>query len=194
MTITIELLWAIAGLLLTIAATFLPASFASPAWIWEQQEVKTFYLGVTYQVGAVLFIGCLGGKNAAVISQVAYIFLGLTLLPVFTYGGGFGYFREPSFGYILGFLPAGWICGNLAFKADPKLESLTFNCLCGLLSVHVTGLAYLIIGNILGWNNTESLSLLKAIFMYSIYPIPGQLGIICAVAVMAYFLRRLLFY
>ena len=55
-------------------------------------------------------------------------------------------------------------------------------------------LAYLIIGNILGWNNTESLSLFKAIFMYSIYPIPGQLGIICAVAVMAYFLRRLLFY
>ena len=104
MTITIELLWAIAGLLLTIAATFLPASFASPVWIWEQQEVKTFSLEVTYQVGAVFFVGCLGGKNAAVISQIAYIFLGLTLLPVFTHGGGIDYFREPSFGYLLGFI------------------------------------------------------------------------------------------
>ncbi|MGD1806166.1 biotin transporter BioY [Dapis sp. BLCC M126] len=194
MTITVELLWAIAGLLLTIAATFLPASFASPTWIWEQQEVKTFSLGVTYQVGAVLFVGCLGGKNAAVISQIAYIFLGLTLLPVFSEGGGIGYLREPSFGYLLGFIPGAWICGNLAFQAYPKLESLAFSCFCGLLSVHGTGLAYLIISGIFGWRNTESLSLLEGIFRYSIFPLPGQLGIICAVAVMAYFLRRLLFY
>lgn len=150
MTITIELLWAIAGLLLTIAATFLPASFASPVWIWEQQEVKTFSLEVTYQVGAVFFVGCLGGKNAAVISQIAYIFLGLTLLPVFTHGGGIDYFREPSFGYLLGFIPGAWICGNLAFQTDPKLELLAFNCLCGLFTVHLTGLAYLIIIYILG--------------------------------------------
>ncbi|NEQ41201.1 MAG: biotin transporter BioY [Okeania sp. SIO3I5] len=197
MTITIELLWAITGLLLTIAATFLPASFASPTWIWEQQEVKTFSLGVTYQVGAVLLVGCLGGKNAAVISQIAYIFLGLTLLPVFSEGGGIGYLREPSFGYLLGFIPGAWICGYLAFQAYPKLESLAFSCLCGLLSVHVTGLIYLIISNIFnisGWENTTSLSLFEAIFRYSIFPLPGQLGIICAVAVMAYFLRRLLFY
>ncbi len=194
MTITIELLWAIVGLLLTIAATFLPASFASPTWIWEQQEIKTFSLGVTYQVGAVLFVGCLGGKNAAVISQIAYIFLGLTLLPVFTHGGGIGYLREPSFGYLLGFIPGAWICGNLAFKAYPKLELLAFSCLCGLLSVHATGLAYLIISGIFGWRNTELLSLFEGIFRYSILPLPGQLGIICAVAVMAYFLRRLLFY
>jgi len=194
--ITIELLWAITGLLLTIAATFLPASFVSPNWIWEQQEVKTFSLGVTYQVGAVLLVGCLGGKNAAVISQIGYIFLGLTLLPVFSEGGGIGYLREPSFGYLLGFIPGAWICGNLAFQAYPKLESLAFSCLCGLLSIHVTGLIYLIISNILNvleWKNTESLSLFEGIFRYSIFPLPGQLGIICAVAVMAYFLRRLLF-
>ncbi len=194
MTITVELLWAITGLLLTIAATFLPASFASPTWIWEQQEVKTFSLGVTYQVGAVLLVGCLGGKNAAVISQIAYIFLGLTLLPVFTNGGGIGYLKEPSFGYLLGFIPGAWVCGNLAFQAYPKLESLAFSCLCGLLTVHIAGLVYLIISNILGWINIESLSLFEAIFRYSIFPLPGQLGIICAVAVMAYLLRRLLFY
>ena len=194
MTITVQLLWAITGLLLTIAATFLPASFASPTWIWEQQEVKTFSLGVTYQVGAVLFVGCLGGKNAAVISQIAYIFLGLTLLPVFSQGGGIDYLREPSFGYLLGFIPGAWICGNLAFQAYPKLETLTFSCLCGLLSVHVTGLTYLIISSIFGWKEAGSLSLFEAIYRLSIFPLPGQLGIICAVAVMAYLLRRLLFY
>ncbi|MGK7919096.1 MAG: biotin transporter BioY [Trichodesmium sp.] len=194
MTITVELLWAIAGLLLTIAATFLPASFASPTWIWEQQEVRTFSLGVTYQVGAVLLVGCLGGKNAAVISQIAYIFLGLTLLPVFTQGGGISYLREPSFGYLLGFIPGGWLCGNLAFKAYPNLELLAFSCLSGLFGIHGTGLTYLIISSIFGWRNTELLSLWEAIFRYSILPLPGQLGILCAVAVLAYLLRRLLFY
>ncbi len=194
MTITVELLWAIAGLLLTIAATFLPVSFASPSWIWEQQEVKIFSLGVTYQVGAVLFVGCLGGKNAAVISQIAYIFLGLTLLPVFTQGGGISYLKEPSFGYLLGFIPGAWICGNLAFQASPHIESLAYSCLCGLLSVHATGLTYLMISNIWGGRDTEALSFFEAMFRYSILPLPGQLGIICAVAVMAYLLRRLLFY
>lgn len=194
MTITVELLWAIAGLLLTIAATFLPASVASPTWIWEQQEVKTFSLGVTYQVGAVLLVGCLGGKNAAVMSQIAYILLGLTFFPVFTLGGGIGYLREPSFGYLLGFIPGGWLCGYFAFKAYPKLELLAFSGFCGLLSVHLTGLIYLIISSIFRWKDTESLSLFEAIFRYSILPLPGQIGIICAVAVMAYILRRLLFY
>lgn len=92
---------------------------------------------------------------------------------MFIYGGGVGYFRELSFGYILGFLFAGWICGSLVFKVDFKLELLIFNCLCGLLSVYVIGLVYLIIGNILGWNNIELLFLFKVIFMYFIYFIFG---------------------
>lgn len=191
----IELLWAIAGLLLTIGGTFLEADVANISWAGENPELKTLSLGVTYQIGAVLFVGCMGGKNAGIISQIAYVVLGLTFLPVFSLGGGsIEYLKEPTFGYLLGFIPGAWVCGYIAFKAMPKLELLAFSCISGLLTIHLVGLTYLIITNSLGWITTAPFLLIEAIERYSIYPLPGQLAVVCAVTVIAYLLRHLMFY
>ena len=188
----IELLWAFVGLILTIGGTFLPAFVANPSVIWDHQSLQIQPLGVTYQIGAVLLIGCIGGKNAAILSQIAYLVLGLTLLPVFTQGGGLAYLQQPTFGYLLGFIPGAWICGWLAFKVKLRLESLAFSCLCGLISVHLIGLSYLTIAFLLKLTNLKGLSLQEAILKYSVYPLPGQLAIVCAVTVIAFFLRRLM--
>ncbi|MEB3278222.1 MAG: biotin transporter BioY [Lyngbya sp.] len=194
MTPPLELLWAIIGVLLTIGGTFLEAFAADPSWLWEQQEISVYSLGVTYQIGAVLFVGCMGGKNAAAISQIAYLVLGLTVLPVFSEGGGIGYLREPSFGYLLGFIPGGWLCGTLAFKASPKLELLAFSCFCGLAIIHGVGLTYLTVNYLLDGFTTQSLPLIEAIQKYSLHPLPGQLGVACAISVLSYVLRGLMFY
>jgi biotin transport system substrate-specific component len=188
----IELLWAFVGLILTIGGTFLPAFVANPSVIWDHQSLQLQPLGVTYQIGAVLLIGCIGGKNAAILSQIAYLVLGLTLLPVFTQGGGLAYLQQPTFGYLLGFIPGAWICGWLAFKVKLRLESLAFSCLCGLISIHLIGLSYLTIAFLLKLTNLKGLSLAEAILKYSVYPLPGQLAIVCAVTVIAFFLRRLM--
>jgi biotin transport system substrate-specific component len=188
----IELLWAFVGLILTITGTFLPAFVANPSIIWDHQNLQMQPLGVTYQVGAVLLMGCIGGKNAAILSQIAYLVLGLTLLPVFTQGGGLAYLQQPTFGYLLGFIPGAWICGWLAFKVKLRLESLAFSSLCGLISVHLVGLSYLTIAFWLKLTNLKSLSLEDAILKYSVYPLPGQLAIVCAVTVIAFFLRRIM--
>ena len=194
MTPPLELLWAIIGVLLTIGGTFLEAFAADPSWLWEQQEISVYSLGVTYQIGAVLLVGCMGGKNAAAISQIAYVVLGLTVLPVFSEGGGIGYLQEPTFGYLLGFIPGGWICGMLAFKAAPKLELLAFSCFCGLLMIHGVGLTYLTLNYLLEGFATQNLVLTEAIQKYSLYPLPGQLGVTCAISVLSYVLRGLMFY
>jgi biotin transport system substrate-specific component len=188
----IELLWAFVGLILTIGGTFLPAFVANPSVIWDHQSLQIQPLGVTYQIGAVLLIGCIGGKNAAILSQIAYLVLGLTLLPVFTQGGGLAYLQQPTFGYLLGFIPGAWICGWLAFKVKLRLESLAFSCLCGLISVHLIGLSYLTIAFWLKLTNLKGLSLPEAILKYSVYPLPGQLAIVCAVTVIGFFLRRIM--
>ncbi len=188
----IELLWAFVGLILTIGGTFLPGFVANPSVIWDHQSLQLQPLGVTYQIGAVLLIGCIGGKNAAILSQIAYLVLGLTLLPVFTQGGGLAYLQQPTFGYLLGFIPGAWICGWLAFKVKLRLESLAFSCLCGLISIHLIGLSYLTIAFLLKLTNLKGLSLAEAILKYSVYPLPGQLAIVCAVTVIAFFLRRLM--
>ncbi len=202
MPAALEILWAFIGLLLTIGGTFLEASMTSPPWSWSQQGISIYSLGVTYQIGAVLLVGCVGGKNAGALSQIAYLILGLTWLPVFTKGGGWGYLKEPTFGYLLGFIPGAWVCGALAFQAPARLESLAFSSLCGLFSIHVTGLLYLILSyffsggasNPLPTGGLETFPLVQEILKYSIYPLPAQLAVACAVTVLAFVLRRLMFY
>lgn len=190
-----QLIWALIGLLLTIGGTFLEASVTSSPWNWSQNGIQTLSLGVTYQIGAVLLVGCLGGKNAAALSQIAYLFLGLTpWFPVFDQGGGIDYLKHPHFGYLLGFIPGAWVCGFLAFQARPRLESLAFSCVCGLLTVHLTGLCYLILTHVFNWTGKQVMPLVDAALNYSFYPLPGQLAVVCAVTVLAYCLRVLMFY
>ena len=188
-----ELLWALIGVILTIGGTFLEASVTDVPWHWSQSGIPTYSLGVTYQIGAVLLVGCLGGKNAGALSQIAYLALGLAWLPVFDQGGGLGYLKQPSFGYLLGFVPGAWICGFLAFKRAAKLENLAFSCICGLVAVHFIGLCYLILSHYIGWATLDA-PIPEAMLRYSLYPLPGQLALICAVTVLSYILRHLMFY
>ena len=195
---TAELLWALIGLILTIGGTWLEVFITTGPWQWTN-GIDVFSLGVSFQVGAVLLIGCLGGQNAAALSQIAYLSLGLLLfqafdLQVFTQGGGLSYLREPSFGYLLGFIPAAWVCGYLAFWETLKLENLALSCLLGLLTIHAVGLVYLPLAYVLQWTGENAPSLAEAIFIYSIAPIPGQLILVCAVSVLAYSMRQIMFY
>ncbi|MEH2208974.1 MAG: biotin transporter BioY [Nostoc sp.] len=189
-----QLLWSMIGLLLTMGGTFLEVYGITFPWTWSQHGIQTFSLGVTFQIGAVLLVGCLGGKNAGALSQIAYLVMGLTLLPVFADGGGIGYIKLSQFGYLLGFIPGAWICGLVAFKARPRLETLAFSCVCGLLTLHICGITYLIISYFFQWKGTENLPLMQAILRYSWFALPGQLTVVCAVTVIAYILRHLMFY
>lgn len=188
-----ELLWAIIGLLLTIGGTFVEVSI--PAFPWTLNlnpvDIQVYPLGVTYQVGAVLLVGCLGGKNAGALSQIAYLALGLVGFQIFAYGGGVSYLKEPTFGYLLGFVPGAWICGYLAFQTAAKLESLALSCLWGLVAVHLTGLIYLFF---LSFIYPLGQTWWQAVLQYSVQPLPGQLVIVCAIAVLSTILRRLMFY
>lgn len=189
-----ELLWALIGLILTIGGTFLEVFITNPPWSWSDQGVQAHSLGVSFQIGAVLLVGCLGGRNAAAMSQIAYLILGLTYFNIFSQGGGIDYIHRPSFGYLLGFIPGAWVCGFLAFRVPTRLESIAFSCLCGLLSVHLTGLIYLFTAYSVGWLHSAPSSVWQAIAAYSIQPLPAQLAIVCAVTVLAYASRQLMFY
>jgi len=189
-----DLLWALVGLVLTIGGKFLEAFVMNPPWAWAQSGLQAHSLGVSYQIGAVLLIACVGGKNAAAMAQIAYLMLGLLWLNIFSQGGGLSYIYRPGFGYLLGFVPAAWVCGVLAFRMRPRLESLAFSCLAGLLTVHGIGLAYLAIAHSFKWLQAPVQPLWSLVQAYSINPIPGQLTIVCAVTVISFIMRHLMFY
>jgi biotin transport system substrate-specific component len=189
-----QVLWAIIGLFLTIGATLLEGFMLSP-WGLVSGGVQSYSLGVSCQIGAVLLVGCLGGSNAAVISQVAYLVMGLSSwFNVFTHGGGLDYVHRPTFGYLLGFVLGAWVCGWLAFRLPVRLEYLALSCLGGLVTIHLAGIGYLWLAHRFQWAGLGQGSLLQAVVTYSLNPLLGQLAIVCAVSVLAFLLRRLMFY
>jgi biotin transport system substrate-specific component len=192
--VTQDLIWAVIGLALTIGGTWLEAHTTNFPWDWSQQGIVPQSLGVKYQIAAVLLTGCLGGKNAAALSQIAYLAIGLFWFPVFNEGGGLDYIQKQTFGYLLGFVPGAWICGYLAFKRRPRIEFLALSSLSGLFIIHLFGLVYLYLMNTLNWFPQKALPLAEAVSIYSIQPFPAHLVMVCAVTVVAYALRRLMFY
>lgn len=194
-----EILWALTGLILTILATFIEVSFLNNLpWDWADSGVNLIYLGITYQIGAVLLAACVGGKTAGAMSQIAYVVIGLFWLPIFAKGGGLGYLTEPSFGYILGFIPGAWVCGWLAFRKKRTLENLAFSSICGLCVIHAVGIVYLF--GLFGYYFLFSESHLsleyvqEAISIFSLGAIFKQLILVCEAAVIGFLLRLLLFY
>jgi biotin transport system substrate-specific component len=187
------LLWAIIGLLLTIFATFAEVLIANPLEGATGDTLPRLSLGVTYQIGAVLLAACMGGKTAGAAAQIAYLAIGLLWMPVFARGGGISYVFQPSFGYLLGFIPGAWICGWWVFRSVPRIENFAIASLMGLGIVHGVGILYLLAltefktGMVLG-------DLPAMWYQYSVAPLPGQLVVVCMVAVLSWLLRRLLFY
>ncbi|TAD74190.1 MAG: biotin transporter BioY [Oscillatoriales cyanobacterium] len=180
------LLWAAIGVLLSIAASFVEVFVPTAPWQWLGDGLQVVSLGTRYQVAAVLLVACLGGGTAAALSQVAYLALGLVGLPIFEGGGGWQYLGEPSFGYLLGFVPAGWLCGRWAFLGPPKVEQLAIGCAIGLVALHSVGLLYAMV---LRSSEFEAIAA-----TYSQAALPGQAIAACAAATIASVFRHLVFY
>ena len=187
------LLWAAMGLVLTVAGTFIPASSFAAPWSWFGGEFGVQSLGVSFQVGAVLLTACLGGKNAAFLSQVVYILLGISGMPIFDRGGGWEYLQQPNFGYLLGFAIGAWLCGWLAFQTLVRYSSLIASCSIGLLAIHGVGLIYLFGMYFFTGLGADINSLWQGIVIYSLQPLPGQLAVVCAVSSIAFVMRKIMF-
>jgi biotin transport system substrate-specific component len=91
---------------------------------------------LVYSAG--LFLGPTGGA----LSQLIYVILGLVGLPIFTGGGGIAYIFSPTFGYLVGFIPAAAVAGLLSRKGGSIWP--VCGVICALLIVYVFGVPYLI--------------------------------------------------
>lgn len=86
--------------------------------------------------------GVLLGPAWGALSQAVYVILGLVGLPVFTGGGGFAYVLQPTFGFLLGLIPAAWTTGMLS-QGRVTVFSLIWACVAGLAVLYLVGLPYM---------------------------------------------------
>ncbi|MEM9154468.1 MAG: biotin transporter BioY [Cyanobacteria bacterium P01_F01_bin.33] len=182
-----ELLWMAIGALLTAAGTLLQIPIPHGVlpmveWNFEPVYVLSFQL-----VGWMITAG-VAGARAACWSQIAYLTLGFLGWGVFTYDSGWQTFQQPSFGYLLGFVPGAWLCGRTIERVpQPSLSWLATSCLAGLGVVHICGLTYLLV------RGGGELGLAATARQYSLYLLVGQIALIPAVVGVIAIARRILF-
>ena len=97
---------------------------------------------ITLLFFATALSGVLLGPKWGAVSQAVYVALGLVGLPIFTGGGGLGYVFQPSFGFLLGLIPAAWVIGMLT-RGEPSPVRAALAALAGLGTLYLMGLPYL---------------------------------------------------
>ena len=172
---------ALAGLLLILIGSLLPAALLVPL------PLSVVELPATWQVPALLLCALVCGPRAGVIAAVAYLSIGLTDLPVFQSGGGITYVLEPGFGYLAGFIPAAWLTGRLSQQQGMgDLTSQAAAAVAGLVTLQLSGLVNLAVGALLRrWDQP----LTELVLSYGVRPLPAQLALCAATALMAVILR-----
>ena len=165
----------------------IPSSIIFPQ---EDLSLSISPLHSNWQIQGVLLTSLLCGSQIGTISAISYLIIGLFYLPVFHGGGSVGYILTHEFGYLLGFIPAAWICGFLA-KQNTKANLINYSCftILSLCVVHIIGIIYLIIGKVFG-NWLEDLS--DLILINTFIPFPTQLLLCISISLLSIFLRRVL--
>ena len=99
------------------------------------------------------------------------MFLGLVGLPIFAAGGGFSYVFNPTFGFLLGLIPAAWVIGRLAEKNRTPLR-LALACAAGFAVLYAIGLPYIAL--IVNVYNGGAVSAAKLATAYMLPYLPGD--------------------
>ena len=178
---------AITGVMLIIIFAMLPSSIIFPK---EDLSLSIIPLHSNWQIHGLLLTSLLCGPQIGTTSAISYLIIGLFFLPVFHGGGSVGYILTHEFGYLLGFIPAAWICGFLAKKTSKaNLINYSFFTTIALFIVHVIGIIYLIFGKIFGnWLD----SLYDLIWINTFIPFPTQLLLCISISLLSILIKRIL--
>ena len=129
---------------ITVRNMILVSLFAALTAIGAFISIPIPYVPFTLQFLFCAFSGILLGSKLGFLSQLLYVLIGLAGAPVFTKGGGIGYVFQPTFGYLLGFIVAGFIIGKF-MEMQKKIDFITvfIASLTGLGVVYILGVPYL---------------------------------------------------
>ena len=144
-----------------------------------------FPLGVmsfTLQDMFTVLAGVLLGWRWGAASQAVYVALGLLGLPIFTQGGGLGYVFQPSFGFLLGIIPAAALTGLLAGERG-EVKRVVPACIAGLAVMYLIGVPYM--GMILNLYMEKGLSVWTIVKTGLLIYLPGDTLKVAVVAVAA---------
>ena len=167
----------------------LTALFAALTAIGAFIRIPFAFSSITLQFFFTAMAGVLLGARWGAASQAVYVLLGLAGLPIFTQGGGFSYVLQPTFGFLVGLIPAAWLIGYMSRKKS-GFWWLCLSCLAGLGVLYLIGMPYMAV--ILNVYLAKGMSL-WALLMAGMLPfLPGDMVKIAVTALLCGRLRTVL--
>ncbi len=167
----------------------LTALFAALTAIGAFIRIPFAFSSITLQFFFTAMAGVLLGARWGAASQAVYVLLGLVGLPIFTQGGGFSYVLQPTFGFLVGLIPAAWLIGYMSRKKS-GFWWLCLSCLAGLGVLYLIGMPYMAV--ILNVYLAKGMSL-RSLLMAGMLPfLPGDMVKIAVTALLCGRLRPVL--
>lgn len=124
----------------------LVAMFAALTAIGAFIKVPIPYVPFTLQYLFCALAGIILGSRLGALSQIVYVAIGLSGVPVFTEGGGISYIFKPTFGYLIGFIVAAYVIGKIRENTkELTFLKTVFTLLFGLFFIYLFGVVYLYI-------------------------------------------------
>ncbi len=131
------------------------------AWI----QIPIAPVPFTFQVLFVLLAGVMLGPWLGALSQLVYVLLGVTGLPVFAGGtSGLGILFGPTGGYLFGFVFAAYVVGRLSEATRNKFLWALIPMGSGIVAIYLLGMVQLAL--------VANLSLVQA-FLAGVVPFVG---------------------
>lgn len=119
------------------------ALFAALTAVGGLIKINLPYASITLQILFCLLSGAILGSKKGALSQMLYVIVGLSGIPVFAEGGGIIYILKPSFGYILGLIPCAYIIGKQIENQKVNFIKILLSMIIGVLVVYLIGVPYL---------------------------------------------------
>ena len=139
----IEILVSLQSIVIT---SMLPVYIPLP-FIYKSSN--NFELPITWQIPTIILLTLIFHKKIVFRAFSIYLILGLFIFPAFHQGGSIGYLLTPNFGYLLGLYPLIKIIDNLNNRNKINVGNFLKNGFLAIGAMHLTGIFYSFIQNIL---------------------------------------------
>lgn len=144
----------------TLFEMVLTAIFIALTVLSARINVAIGPIPMTFQSMVVILAGILLGPKRGWMVPMLYLVMGLAGLPFFSTGGGLGYLFKPTFGFLIGFIPAAWSAGAVYQMSVIKSDQV--RCFVGALSALIfmygVGLLYIPFGAMVYGNDLAAWS------------------------------------
>lgn len=147
---------------------------------------------ITLQTFFAILAGVVLGSRLGAIAMMVYAFVGLVGVPVFAqFGGGFGTFLKPTFGFIVSYVFTAYITGYIIEKMRNTVGVFVFAALAGMALNYVFGTNWMYAAYKV-WASAPDGFTYKMAWLWMVVPLPKDIILAILAGVMGLRIKRTL--